>query len=167
MKILSIILGALLAICGISCMFTPIMSFFGAGYWLVILLMAYGIMGVVRGVSAKAYGLDFIFGILSVIFGLVILFVPGMLLRTEGLLIYWIAAWFVVRGIVSIYISIKTKGAGNKWWVCGLILGVLSALLGVYSFMHPLLLAFTMGILIGIYFIETGIDMVVLAVEGN
>ena len=44
-----------------------------------------------------------------------------------------------------------------------MILGVLGVLVGIYSLAHPLLMAFTFGILVGIYFIESGIQMIVLA----
>lgn len=167
MKILSIILGVLLAICGVSCMFKPIMSFIDTGYLLVILLLVYGIIGIIRVLTVKMYKMDFIFSILSVIASLVILFVPRMLLMTEGLLVYIMAAWFIVKGIDSVYISVKTKSKDNKWWIWGLVIGILSGLLGIYSFLHPLLVAFTMGTLIGLYFIETGIDMVIMAVQNK
>lgn len=165
MKILSIILGVLLAICGFSCIFTPIMTFIESGYLLAILLLVYGIMGIAKAVSLKRYGLDFIFSILSIIAGLVVIFIPRMLLKTEGILIYIMAAWFIVRGIVSIYMSVKTKNNENKWWIFGIVIGILSILLGIYSFVHPMLLVLTIGILIGIYFIETGIEMIIMAVQ--
>lgn len=167
MKVFSIILGVLLAICGVSCIFTPIMSFIDVGYLLVILLLVYGIMGIIRAFSLKIYKVDFVFSILSVIASLVILFVPRMLLMTEGLLVYIMAAWFIVKGIDSIYMSVKTKSKDSKWWIWGLVIGILSGLLGIYSFLHPLLLAFTMGILIGLYFIETGIEMAIMAAQSE
>lgn len=167
MKVFSIILGVLLAICGFSCIFTPIMSFIDVGYLLVILLLVYGIMGIIRAFSLKIYKVDFVFSILSVIASLVILFVPRMLLMTEGLLVYIMAAWFIVKGIDSIYTSVKTKSKDNKWWIWGLVIGILSGLLGIYSFLHPLLVAFTMGILIGLYFIETGIEMAIMAAQSE
>jgi len=36
---------------------------------------------------------------------------------------YLFAAWFVVQGVVSIYVSIKSRHE-NKGWVLGLILGI-------------------------------------------
>ena len=44
-----------------------------------------------------------------------------------------------------------------------LFLGILGVLVGVYSVIHPMLLAFTFGILVGVYFIESGISMIVMA----
>ena len=78
MKRFTIIFGVLLVLCGVSCICTPVMTFLGAGYFLVILLVTYGLMGIIRAVVQKEYGVDFLFGILSMILGGVILFVPGL-----------------------------------------------------------------------------------------
>lgn len=48
--------------------------------------------------------------------------------------------------------------------VWGLIVGILGVILGIYSFAHPMVTALTAGLLIGFYFIESGIDLIVLAV---
>lgn len=39
---------------------------------------------------------------------------------------------------------------------------IFGVLVGIYSFAHPLLMAFMFGVLIGICFIESGIHMVVM-----
>lgn len=48
-------------------------------------------------------------------------------------------------------------------WVWTLTLGILGVLVGIYSVVHPMLLALTFGILVGVYFIESGISMIVMA----
>ena len=62
MKIFTIILGVIMAICGISCICTPVITFMEAGYFLVVLLLIYGIAAVVRAIMDKEYGLPFLFG---------------------------------------------------------------------------------------------------------
>ena len=91
MKIFTIILGVIMAICGISCICTPVMTFMETGYFLVILLLVYGIGAIVRAVMGKEYGLPFLFGILSLILGIVIMVVPGLKLMTDGMLVYIMA----------------------------------------------------------------------------
>lgn len=168
MKIIMIILGVLMAICGISCMCTPVMTFLEAGYFLVILLLVYGIGAIVKSVMQKEFGMPFLFGILSVILGLVIMFVPGLKLMTDGMLIYIMAVWFLMQGAVSIVLAFRAKKAAeSKGWVGTLVLGILGVLLGLYSLAHPMLLAFTFGVLVGVYFIESGINMIVLAVSAS
>ena len=164
MKIFTIIFGVLIAICGLSCIFTPLVTFLEAGYFLVILLFVYGTVGIIRSVSDKTYGIDFVFDILSIILGIVILVVPGLKLMTDGMLIYMMAFWFMLQGAINIFQSFRqkkvTKGLG---WVWTLTLGILGVLVGIYSVVHPMLLALTFGILVGIYFIESGISMIVMA----
>jgi len=164
MKVFTIVLGVLIAICGFSCIFTPLTTFLEAGYFLVILLFVYGIAGIIRSVSNKTYGIDFVFDILSIILGIVILVVPGLKLMADSMLIYIMAFWFMLQGVINIFQSFRqkkaTKGMG---WVWTLTLGILGLLVGVYSVVHPMLLALTFGILVGIYFIESGISMVVMA----
>jgi Uncharacterized conserved protein len=163
MKIVTIILGILMAICGISCICTPVMTFLEAGYFLVILLLVYGIAAIVKAVAQKEYGMPFLFGILSTVLGIVIMVVPGLKLMTDGMLIYIMAVWFLMQGVVGIVLSFRQKKLKGKGWIGTLILGVLGVLLGLYSLAHPLLLAFTFGVLVGMYFIECGVNMIVMA----
>lgn len=164
MKIFTIILGVIMAICGISCVCTPVITFMEAGYFLVILLLVYGIAAVVRAIMDKEYGLPFLFGLLSLILAIVIMVVPGLKLMTEGMLVYIMAVWFLLQGIVGIFMSLKQKkNADNKGWIWNLILGIIGVLVGIYSLMHPMLMAFTVGILVGVYFMESGISMIVMA----
>ena len=79
---------------------------------------------------------------------------------------YLFAAWFVVQGVVSIYVSIKSRHE-NKGWVLGLILGIIGTLLGIISLIQPLISALAIGILISIYLIEAGLSMIVLAAAVN
>ena len=166
MKIVTIILGILMALCGISCMCTPVMTFLEAGYFLVILLFVYGIAGIVKAVVQKQFGLPFLFGILSTLLGIVIMVVPGLKLMTDGMLIYIMAVWFLMQGVVSIFLSFQQKKlVEGKGWIGTLVLGILGVLLGIYSLAHPMLLAFTFGVLVGMYFIECGVNMIVMAMS--
>ena len=168
MNILMIILGILMVLCGGSCIFTPVLTFLQTGYFLIILLLVYGIAGIIRSIVSKEYGTGFAFSIISVIAGIVIACVPGLTLMTDGMLLYMMAGWFILQGIVSLFISIKFKGAnGGKKWIWGVVLGIIGILLGVYTMFHPMLLAFTMGILIGVYFVECGISMIILSSQVN
>ena len=103
MKIFTTIIGVIMAICGISCICTPVITFLEAGYFLVILLLVYGMAAIVRAFMEKNYGLPFLFGILSIILAIVVMAVPGLKLMTDGMLIYMMAVWFLLQGVVGIY----------------------------------------------------------------
>ncbi len=164
MTIISIILGVLLVISGFSCMFTPLKTFFSTGYFLGIILLVYGIAGVLRIISRKekADALEWIMHILSIIIGLIALFRPGTTLVFDAMLLTIIACWFVVQGVIQIVLSFKLKNV-KKGWYWGLIAGILGVILGIYSFMHPGVTAVTTGILIGFYFVESGFSLIALA----
>ena len=162
MVVLSVICGVLLMMGGIACLFNPGATFFATGYFIAILLLIYGIVGIVNVVRKRAPAIGLITYILAVIVGIFAIFRPENALVMDTILAYLVAAWFVIQGIVSIYMSIKAKPY-KSGWVCGLILGILAILIGLYSFFHPMLGALTIGILVGIYLIDAGLSMIVFA----
>ncbi len=72
------------------------------------------------------------------------------------------AAWFFVRGVMSIMDALNQnkQGAGAVITVIHVTLGVLELILGCYSLAHPAVLALSIGILIGFYFIESGFNTI-------
>lgn len=160
MTVLFIILGILLVIGGFSCIFTPLLTFMNMGYFVVILMFVFGIIGIIKAIVEKRFGISFVFDILSVLLGVLMLSFPKYLLLGEGVMLMMTAVWFVIMGIVTIIDSIKiTKAAGSGIWVLQLIFGILAVLIGVGSFFEPLRLAVTLGVLIGIDFIEAGLTL--------
>lgn len=160
MTILSIIFGVLMIICGFSFMFTPLITFMDAGWFIVILVAVYGLIGLIKGISEKIYGVRFVFSVLSVVFGIAVIFFPRLMLLADGVLIYMVAVWFVMQGFVSVFTAVNvTKRLDSGLWILQLIFGILGILLGCYSFFHPALVAVSIGFLIGFYFVETGFTM--------
>lgn len=164
MQIFMIVLGVLLVICGISCMFTPLITVMELGYFLALLLLVYGIAHIARSVSSKEYGMDFVFSILSVILGILIIVFPGLKRMTNGMLLYIMAAWFIIQGVISIYNAVKTKKTCNgSKWIWGMCIGILGIIVGVYSAFHPVVLALTVGMMVGCYFIVSGINTIMMS----
>lgn len=162
MAVLSIILGVLMVICGFSLMATPLMTFLGAGYYIIIMFFVFGLFGIIRGIAAKRFGVDFVFSILSLILGIIGMVKPGAVLLTDFTLIYFAAGWFIFHGLTTFIVTLGASkeviGGGRK--ALGIILGILELLLGIYSIAHPMVLAFTIGFLIGFYFIESGFNLI-------
>ena len=168
MTALIVIFGVLLIIAGVALMATPRMTFMSAGYFIIILFFLWGIYGLVRGIREKRYGVEFFFAILSLILGIVGLVVPNAAAMTNDyILLYLAAGWFIVHGILSIVTAIQSKkeDADTSTVVLCVVLGVLELIIGIYSFVHPAMMAVALGILIGIYFIEAGINVIVIGRE--
>ena len=161
MAILSIIVGVLLIIAGFSCIFTPLATFLSAGYFIAILLFAYGVLGIVRFAQKRATVIDLIISILAVVAGIAALFYPGGALSLDQIILYIIGAWLVLEGLASLFLAVKSRKI-NPLWGLELIIGVLGVAVGIYSFVHPGVAALTVGILIGIYFIQAGFNTIIL-----
>ncbi len=160
MTVLFIILGILMIAGGFSCMFTPLLTFMNAGYFIVIMVTVYGILGIIRAIRFKRFGVSFVFSILSVILGIAMMIFPASLLLAENMMLIITAVWFVLMGIVTIVNSVTiTRKTGSKIWILQLIFGILAVLIGGYSFFQPMVLAVSLGILIGVFFIETGFTL--------
>ena len=159
MSILSIILGVIMIVGGVFCMFTPFATFLSAGFMIAIMLFMYGIFGVVRFFQKEAGALELISSILAIIVGVIAIVRPGGALVILQALGY--TAWLLVKGLINIIISIQGRNE-IKGWGWGVAIGVLSIVAGVLSFLHPTITALTVGILMGLVFVENGIDMIVL-----
>ena len=57
MQIFMMVLGGILILGGLSCMVTPLITVMEVGYFLILLLLVYGIARIVRSVSVGDYGL--------------------------------------------------------------------------------------------------------------
>ena len=160
-----VILGVLMILGGLSLLSTPLINFISSGYYIVILFFILGIVGIVRGISEKRYDKHFIFSILSLILGIVGLVVPGAVAMNNFILLYLAAGWFLVHAIFTIIDAIagRRNGGDTLTMVLGVALGVLELILAIYSIAHPAILAVSLGLLIGFYFIESGVSMIIIA----
>ena len=56
-------------------------------------------------------------------------------------------------------------------WILHLIIGILGVLIGIYSFFHPMILglslAWVLGLLVGVIFIQTGLSMMFFEPEAE
>ncbi|MBQ3418316.1 MAG: DUF308 domain-containing protein [Ruminococcus sp.] len=161
MTVLFIILGILLVAGGVSCIVTPLLTFMNTGYFVVILILVFGVFGIIKAIVEKRFKVNFVFSILSILLGIVMLAFPNSLLFAEGVMLIVTAIWFVLMGIVTIINAVSvTKATGSKIWILQLIFGILAVLIGCYSFFQPMLMAISLGILVGIFFIETGFTLI-------
>jgi uncharacterized membrane protein HdeD (DUF308 family) len=79
----------------------------------------------------------------------------------NSILLYMAAGWFILHGVFTIINAIASRKEGGLK-ILSIVLGVLSIILGVYSIAHPAVMAVSLGILISFYFIESGIDMILI-----
>jgi len=164
MKIVSIIIGIILVISGIFCFATPATTFFSIGSVLVgFLLFIMGFYQILsffpRSSGSSVW--ELIGGILTVVVSILLLInIPAQII-IDVVLIYIFAVWILISGIIRIFVAAKFK---PRYWGFGLAVGILSAILGLYSFFHPIITAFALGILIGLWVVAYGVSMIVMGI---
>ncbi|MBQ2765189.1 MAG: DUF308 domain-containing protein [Firmicutes bacterium] len=161
MKILLIILGAIMAIFGMTMICTPVATFLETGYFFAILLLVFGVISTIDLITEKKYNLNLAFALLTAIFGILLLAIPGFMLVADSFLVYIMAVWFILQGAVNIYTAVQGKKQKTKGWFWGILIGILDVIIGIYSVFHPMVLAFTLGILVGCYFIISGVQLII------
>jgi uncharacterized membrane protein HdeD (DUF308 family) len=92
-------------------------------------------------------------GIISIVIGLVVWLWPAL---TSILLVYLIAAWAVLSGLIQIISAIRLHSIFNNTWLSGVI-GALLLILGIALFVHPGAGAMAIAVIIGIAAIVYGI----------
>jgi uncharacterized membrane protein HdeD (DUF308 family) len=98
-------------------------------------------------------------GIAGIVAGAVTAFLPGI---TALVLVYIVAAWALVTGVLEIAAAIRLRKHIAGEWLLALG-GVLSILFGLVVAVVPLAGAFAIAIYIGIYMMFFGVVMVTLA----
>ncbi len=152
-------MGILTIIGGLGMLFTPLLTFLSVGPCIIILFFLNGVLGIVQAISEKRYDKEFYLALASLILGILGCVIPGAAAMNNSILLYMAGIWFFAHGIMTIVkaFNSKKKNAGTGVVVIGVVLGVLMA---AYSVAHPAVLALSLGILIGLYFIESGANMI-------
>ncbi len=173
MKVIAIILGALLAIGGVYCMFAPIATYAAIG-WLIGLSMI--IDGIARisvwseqRKNGSASGWTLAGAIVSVLLGIFVLGSFVAQFAIDLFIAYLIAAWLVVGGITRIVAAFQLRSlqnqagpfAGSGGWVSILVIGVLITILGVLCIFNPTAVMISVGFLLGLSITSSGIALVV------
>lgn len=177
MKVITIILGVLLAIGGVYCMFAPIATYATIG-WLIGASMV--IDGVARIVmwselrkTGNASGWTLAGAIVSLLLGIFLLGSYVAQFAVDLFIAYLIAAWLVIGGITRIIAAFelrnlqKTSGpfAGSGSWASILAIGAIITILGVLCIFNPTAVMISVGFLLGLSIVTTGVALVVAGIN--
>jgi uncharacterized membrane protein HdeD (DUF308 family) len=136
---------------------TTLLLMFGA-FALVDGLFAI-VVGVASAATSDRWGALLLEGIVGALAGLAALFWPGM---TALVLLYIVAGWSLVTGILAVAAAIRLRREiVNEWMLA--ISGVLSIILGVVLFAQPEVGILASMWMIGVYAIIFGVALIVLA----
>lgn len=166
MSVLLVILGVLMVVGGFSFLFSPpLATMLAAGYIVGILMLVYGIATLVRAITDKEHFLIWIMSILSIVVGIISIVNPGGTLTLTTVILYLLAADFLIQGILQIILSIQTRD-GNRTWVLELITGILSTALGVFAFINPTVSVVALELMFTFFFVSRGLSLMTLGMMG-
>jgi uncharacterized membrane protein HdeD (DUF308 family) len=157
---------------GVAAIIFGILAFAMPGVTVAALVLLYGsyalidgIFNVVAAVSgrsgARPWWALLLAGLVSIAAGLVTFFMPGL---TALALVYVIAAWAIVRGVLEIAAAIRLRRViTNEWWL-GLS-GGLSVVFGALLMMAPGAGALALVLWIAAYAVIVGVFLVAFGVR--
>ena len=171
MRIVKVILGVLLAVGGIYCMFTPIATYSVLAWLIGLAMIVEGVGGIITWIDRRNNGLangwTLAGGIVSLLLGMILVGSYVLQFAMDAFIAYFIAIWLVVAGITRIVAAIAVRSSLGReaasGWIIQIVLGVLIAILGVMCIFNPLSVVAGVGMMLGISIVFVGIDLAVSA----
>jgi uncharacterized membrane protein HdeD (DUF308 family) len=155
------------ALRGVVAIVFGILAFAWPGLTLATLIFLFGAFAIINGIMAiisairthERVWLMLLEGVLGIIAGIVTFAWPGL---TGLVLLYFIAAWAIVTGIIEVISAVRLRNhVAHEWsWIIG---GVLSVVFGILLLAQPGAGALAVAWLVGIYAVLFGVSMILVA----
>jgi len=164
LKYLTLITGVLTLLLGVYTLVRPMRTFLSIGWILGILLFVNGIELVALSLSKEKKEIGAcILGVLEGLAGLVLLFSGIQRFITDAA--YMVGAVILIYGIFQIVGGIKTYSTSKGKGILSIICGILSVIVSIVSFTHPVLTMISAGYMIAFSVLMQGINMIVLGIN--
>ena len=163
-----LIIGILLVILGVFTFIRPENT-------LTAIVIVYGLIAVITGISdiifyvkAEKYTgfgptISLISGIFSTMAGFMLMVYPG---SGKWIMILLLPIWFIAHCISRLsHLNIIRITAGRRYYYFTLIVNIIGIILGFIMIIYPEISLFSVGFIIGTYFILLGIDSIVIAIS--
>jgi uncharacterized membrane protein HdeD (DUF308 family) len=155
---------------GLAAIIFGILTFLAPALSLATLVLLFGAYAIADGVfaivaavrrrrDADRWGMLLVEGIASIVIGLITLAMPGI---TTLVLLFIIAAWALVTGVLEIAAAIQLRRTISGEWMLALS-GVLSIAFGVVLMVFPAAGAVALVLWIGAYALLFGVVLTMLA----
>jgi uncharacterized membrane protein HdeD (DUF308 family) len=161
----AVVRGVLAIIFGIIAMVSPIGT-------AVVLAVVIGIFAIVDGIvdlvdairhrGTSGVGLRVFLGIVSLLFGIIILVWPG---KTLAFMVILIAIWSILIGALQIISNISIRKEAPGAWVWGVVAGAIGVIFGILVLVWPGIGLVSLIWLIGIWAIVFGVALIVLGIQ--
>lgn len=160
----TIVFGTVLTILGIIFCFSPDFALKAITWLTGIAFLVAGIVGFINYVSEGATRavLDLFLGIVGVVLGIILLFQPAaavsFVMGIIGILIF-------ISGVVDIVDAVQANKLGAPRWGLYILLGIITAILGVAVFAVPIFWGLTIMVLAGVALIFDGASEIIVGMS--
>jgi uncharacterized membrane protein HdeD (DUF308 family) len=159
-----------LALRGVVAILFGLLTFSVPGITLAVIVILFGAYAFVDGIVAIVsavraahghgrWGAFLVEGIVGILAGLVTFFMP---ILTLAVLVYLVAAWAIVTGVLEIVAAFRLRRYVTGEWLL-VLAGIASVIFGVLVFLAPLAGAVVIAWWLGAYALVFGILLLVLA----
>ncbi len=158
-----VVRGVLTVLFGIAAIVWPRLTF-------QVLLVLFGLFAIADGIVSLVAGsrgtgrtrwTSVIAGVASIVIGVAVFLWPGL---TAIALLFFIAAWAIVTGVLEVAAAIALRDQIEDEWLLA-IAGVLSVIVGVYLALFPGGGALALTVVIGAYAIGFGILLMIVGIR--
>ena len=175
MTVLMILFAILMIVGGVWCMATPVATFSALGWLAGCAIIVSGFSAVLRYAAGKEGRSvwELIGGLAGILFGGFIVINGFAQFATNLVIAYAAAVWLVVYGVCGIAEALKLRKLNRALpndlrtpsWLIVMLLGVATAVIGVICVFQPLLTMLSVGMLIGLSILLSGIKTLILSIQ--
>jgi uncharacterized membrane protein HdeD (DUF308 family) len=161
----SIVRGIIAIIFGVLALFWPLATAVALAILVGIFALVDGIIDLVDAIrfrGSPGVGMRVFLGIVSLLFGALVLFWPQISLAVLAVLV---AIWAILIGALQIIANVSLRRQSGGSWVWGVIAGALGVVFGIVVLIWPKAGVVTLIWLLGIWAIVFGIVLIVLGLQ--
>jgi uncharacterized membrane protein HdeD (DUF308 family) len=161
----AVVRGVLAIIFGIIALVAPLSTAVALAVVIGIFAIVDGIIDLVDAIRHRGtggVGLRVFLGVVSLLFGIILLVWPG---KTIAFMVILIAIWSIVIGILQIIANISIRKDSGRAWIWGVVSGALGVIFGILVLVWPGIGLVSLIWLIGIWAIVFGIALIVLGLQ--
>ena len=160
-----IVRGAVMIVFGLLALIWPLHTAVVLVYLVGIFALVDGIIDIIDAIrfrGSPGVGLRVFLGIVSLLFGLLVLFWPQISLAVLAIII---AIWAILIGALQIIANVSLRKESGRSWVWGVIAGAVGVVFGIIVLITPKVGVITLFWLLGIWAIIFGIILIVLGIQ--
>jgi uncharacterized membrane protein HdeD (DUF308 family) len=161
----SIVRGVLAIVFGILALFWPLQTAVALAILVGIFAVVDGIVDIIDAIrfrGSPGVGLRIFLGIVSLLFGALVLFWPEISL---GVLAVLIAIWAILIGALQIIANVGLRRESGRSWIWGVIAGAIGVIFGIVVLIAPKAGVITLIWILGIWALVFGVILIVLGFQ--